>query len=324
MSDVKREKALYWSSYDCYTNCAQRFLWKYGNKEIDLGAGLGKPKPGAKRSSEHHQIMGNTIQYAVERLYNDYLWQRLIAKDPAERWSERRLAEALIHIVTTDLERRLSSAYIEWAWAPSHREMAQTCIAGVIGFLKTMKANHLVGNPAKAEHFLRGYLNDVPVAARVDLILERSPELPLPGVTILDGKNSQEKGVYTSPDQLRFYALTYLLVRGKLPDRVGFVYYRFPYGTPTEEGGTESGIDWVPLDKEDIRGLAHKIVAVRESIREMKFDADPVPSKCKWCVYEDICAPRQAQKQVNREKRKKKGEEEAFSFNADELFTEID
>jgi hypothetical protein len=311
MTDEKRkkrtEKALYWSSYDCYAKCPQRFLWRYGDPTIDLGAGLGKPKPGAKQTSDHWRIMGHTIQYAVERIYNDFLWQRLVSPDPDERWSQRKLAETLKDIVVRDLERRLDNGYIEWRWAPTPKEMQLTCIKGIIGYLKTMKANHLVGDWARAEKKYVAYLKSVPIAARVDVILRRdNPDGPLPGITILDGKNSKHKGTYTSPDQLRFYALVYYLAHGRLPDQMGFVYYRYPYGTPLKEGGIDSGVDWVPVDRDDIKGLAQKILDTRRNITAKAFEANPVPADCKWCEWEDLCAPRQAQKRANRKKRKKK------------------
>lgn len=320
----QKEKSLYWSSYDLYVHCNQAFLWTYGDAEIDLGAGLGKPKPGAMPSSRHDSIMGQAIQFAVERLYNDYLWQRLLLTNPEERWTPQRLVEHLKKTVLDDFRHRLNSEYIDWTWAPSQLEMERICLAGLIGFLKTMKANHFIGVPAIAEKKFVAYLDDVPLAARVDLFFQREAHLPLPGVTILDGKNSQTKGKYTNPDQLRFYALVYLLSTGKLPDRVGFTYYRFPYGTVLEDGTIDSGVDWVPLHKEDIRGLAHKVKAAREGIRAKQFDANPVPSYCKWCKYEDLCKPRQAQKASNREKRRPKEGAKSKKKKDDITFPEPD
>jgi CRISPR/Cas system-associated exonuclease Cas4 (RecB family) len=180
-------------------------------------------------------------------------------------------------------------------------------MAGVIGYLATMKANQLSGNWNCAEKKYVAYLKEVPIAARVDLIFHReSLEKPIPGVTILDGKNSKTKGKYTDPDQLRFYALVYYLTSGKLPDRVGFVYYRYPYGTPKEDGGIESGVDWVPLENSAIQSLAQRILNARAGITAGKFEANPTPARCKFCDFEEVCSQRQVQKKANSGKRKPK------------------
>lgn len=311
----RKEKSLWWSSFNTYEKCSWWFLLRYGHPQFDLGAGYGKPHPNPEKKSEHDALMGDVIQYAIEHLYNDFLWKRLQSTGE-DRLSATELCEILRKLAISALDRGLDERYIDWRWSPSHKELSDVCLAGIYGYLKTMKAHHLTGPFAKAEKVFRGYLKSVPIGARADLVIRRPPDDPLlPGITILDGKNSKYKEKYTDPDQLRFYALAFFLRYGRLPDRMGFVYYRFPYGTPIEGSDeVESGIEWVPVDRDDIRGLAQRIVNVRKGIQAKEFKASPEPPKCKWCPYEKVCGPRIEQRKQNSSRRRKKGDED-FPFN---------
>lgn len=304
---IKKVKSLYWSSLKTYEECPQKFLFKYGAPGIDVGGGPGKPKPIPEQRSEHHMMMGTVIQYAIERFYNDELWKGLRSGD----LSTKELVSMLKDITRKSFNQETTVRHIDWREAPAPAEMLDTCIKGVIGYLKTMKANHLLGEFAKAEYLLLGYIDDnTPVGGRVDTIIRRDekPGRPAPGFTIIDGKNSKHKMKYTDPDQLRWYALLLYLSHGVLPDRLGFAFYRYPYGTPVEgeEGEIEQGVEWVEYDRGDIRGLAQRAVEARRAIGQKEFEANPVPKVCRFCDWEKVCTQRQAQRKANARKRGRK------------------
>jgi hypothetical protein len=169
---------------------------------------------------------------------------------------------------------------------------------------------------------LIGYINKyTPIGGRADLIIRREDS----GVTILDGKNSKRykdgRGgsmTYTNPDQLRWYALCYYLAYKKLPDRLGFVYYRYPYGDPLmdvdgvpvlDEMGNqkiEEGVEWVPFTMDDIKGLGQRAVDASRAMFKEQFDPKPTPKTCRFCDYESVCPERQAQIAANRRNPRKK------------------
>ena len=286
-----KEFTLYWSSLELFEACPQKFLWSKGWGSIDLGRGPGRGKERPVKDSKHHAIMGIVIQRVVENLYNDELW-----KTPAG------LQERLLDMVEKELNYEIQTNYIDWRLSPPKAELLQVCKDGVRGYLKTLKAQKLLGPYARAEVELLGYINKyTPVGGRADVILRRDDT----GVSILDGKNAKEKGKYTTPDQVRWYALCYYLAYGKLPDRVGFVYYRFPYGTPKADGTIEEGVDWVPVTRPDIEGLAKRAVDARKAMDKEKFHPTPSPSACRFCDYETVCEARKEQKAANSRGRKK-------------------
>ncbi len=307
----KRPFTLYWSSLDRYEKCPQQFLWGKGWGAIDCGGGPGKKKPKPYERDRSAALMGIAIQFAIERMYKDHLWRH-----PG-------LLERLQELAADELKRLCHKEYVDFRKI-ARSEMESVVAAGVEGWLRTFKEYKLIGPYAEPEIDLVGFVNKwTPIGGRADLIFKREDT----GVTIIDGKNSRRykdtkdktgKGwiTYTDPDQLRWYALCFYVAYHKLPDRLGFVYYRYPYGDPMfhqdgtpfldEEGNQqfEPGVHWVDFSKEDIKGLAHRAVEARKGMDREKFPAKPSPDQCRYCDWESVCPQRQAQKEANRRTRK--------------------
>ena len=287
------KKPLYWSTLSMYEDCPQRVLWTRGYPGIDLGAGEGKRKPGAEKKSEHHALMGIVIADVMEHLYNNEMW----------RWPQKVRTE-LSTLVDTTFNSLVDKKFIEWhrPWTPTREELLQTCHDGVQNYIETMKQNRILGPYARAEVDLRTWLDKYhPVGGRADLIVRRKDN----GITIYDGKNSKSVGTYTDPDQLRWYALCFKLAYNQMPDRLAFIYYRYPYGQPPENHeGEWNGTVEVPFTKDDLKGLAHRAREASKNMFKGKWDANPSPSNCKFCEYEHLCDARKAQK-ASRSRRRK-------------------
>lgn len=305
---------LYWTSLQRYEDCPQKFLWYRGWGAIDCGGGAGKKKPKPHKDSRHHAVMGIVIQGVLEQMYNQEWW-----KSPAE----------LVQLLQDELDRQfkleVARNYIDWRVAGmTQTEMYNICKDGVFGYLKTFKHHKLVGQYARSEQDYVAYIDKYnPVGGRIDFLIRRDDN-PLKGITLLDGKNSKHRGKYTDPDQLRFYALVFYLNTGVMPDRLGFVYFRYPHGylPPEEEWSKDAngvpqspepdeGIEWIPFTKEDLKGIAQRAVEARRGMDKEQFKATPSPSMCRLCDYESVCPERQAQIAKNR--RKPKGKSDAFS-----------
>lgn len=292
---------LYWSSLDMYEKCPQKFLWSRGWGNIDVGGGPGKKKPLPERTSDHYRVMGNTIAKVMEYLYN--------GKDDEGPWWKLYKGSELVEKLEEATSREFDyycdkpktwipfGGFSSFGQVPTRSELLHTCIEGVRGYLRTMVAQRLVGEFARAEVNLLGYINpENPIGGRADLILRRKDA----GVIILDGKNSKTKGKHTDPNQLVWYALCFYVAYERLPDKLGFIYYRYPYDP--EMG--EEGVDWVEFDAGDVKGLAARAVAARKGMYNHEFDPTPSPDTCRYCDYESICPARQEQKAKNSKKRR--------------------
>lgn len=271
-----------------YELCGLRFLWERGWEGVDLGAGPGEPKPPPEKDSRHHAVMGIAIQAVYEDFYNKQIWKH---------YKGKALREHLDELAKHHFERVLRKP---WNWV-DHRQMSKSEMMrvvreGVRGYLKTMAYHKFLGPVARAEVDMRIYLepNKIPLSGRPDVIIER----PDTGVTILDGKNAQSRDKYTDPDQLRWYAMLYYVIHGRLPDRLAFVYYRYPYNAETGE----TGVTWINVTQEDIQGLAARARATKAGMKAREFEAKPSSKACRFCPYEKVCDVRQSTKR----KRKKK------------------
>jgi len=280
-----------------YEECPQQFLWAKGWGTLDVGGGPGKRKPKPVQKSEHHAVMGTAIQYAIEQFYNSELWRLL---------TPEQLRDRLLELAEESFKLEIAHRYIDWRLAPPQEELRQTIRDGVLGYMRTLKTHMLLGPYAKAEVELLGYIDKyTPVGGRADMILRREDT----GITILDGKNGKRyKGgvTYTDPDQLRWYAMLFYLCHQRLPDRLGFVYYRYPAGAPVLDdagkptGETEPGIVWVPCSMEDAKGLAQRAVDARKGMAKEQFSACPSYKRCNFCDFNTVCPARLAQKEANR------------------------
>jgi hypothetical protein len=270
-----------------YEECPQKFLWAKGWDGVDVGAGDGRKKPLPEIRSRHHAVMGIVIQYAVERMYNDELW-----RDP------KNLSKNLVALVEKEWKRQTADPRnpIDYNEAGSEEAMLDICREGVVGYLQTMKAHRFLGPYAKAEVDLLGWIDKYnPVGGRADTIVRRDDT----GITIIDGKNTKHKMKYTDPDQLRWYALLFKLTYRQLPDRIAYVWYRFP-----TDGDAETGVEWIEFTEEDLRGLAQRAIDAKKGMWKKKFDPDPSPTTCRFCDYEPVCEARQQQRAANAANRK--------------------
>jgi len=235
--------------------------------------------------------MGIAIQAAVEDLYNEELWRH------------DGLPRRLSQIARIALKKELSDTkrnWIDWKFAGmGEADMEEIVVNGVLGYLKTMKAHRLLGPYARAEKKLSGWIDKYnEVAGIADTIIRREDT----GITILDGKNSKTKLEYVDPDQLRYYALCFFLAYDKMPDRLAFVWYRYPYDKETGE----QGLDWVEFTERDLQGLAARARDARKGMNKEMFSATPSTKACQYCDYKDVCPERVAIDTANAEKRKDK------------------
>jgi len=276
---AKSKGHIYWTSVEDFGTCPRLYLWKHGYGSINLGRGPGRPKAKPVDDSRHHSVMGIVLAKAVEHLYNDELW-----REPAK------LPEVLENIIYREFTFAISENYVDWAVAPAKSDMHRTCLNGALGYIQTMKANKLLGPYARSEVNLTAWVDSyTPVGGTPDVIIRRDDT----GVTIIDGKNSLTPGLYTDPNQLRWYAMCFYLIYKVIPKRLAFAYFRYPAGGDPPKGHPEgepwTGLVDVSLTPEDLTSLGERAKETLRLMRAELFDPTPSAKACKFCDYQTVC-----------------------------------
>lgn len=268
---MHEKSTLYWSHIKMYEQCPQKFLWTKGWNGIDLGNGDGKPKTVTKPTSRHAAIMGIAIHHAIELFYNNEIWRE-----------GKKTSELLCKLATDEFNKLCSKMYIDFELAQQTQEqMLEVVLNGVRGFVQTCKHNRLLGPYAKGEVRLMGWVNNyTSLGGIIDIIL-RNDDL---GVVLLDGKNARVKD-FVDEDQLHFYGYLYKLSFHKTPDRLGFLWFRYPHNTETQE----SGITWVDVDVNKFVELEERVNKVKKGMWKKKFPAKASRDACIFCDFKDQC-----------------------------------
>jgi hypothetical protein len=222
--------------------------------------------------------MGIVLSRVIEHLYNDELW-----RDPPS------LPDKLTDFAKREFTLAINEHRIDWNIAPPKQEMLRVCQSGALGYLRTMKANRLLGPYARSEVDLSGWVDKyTPIAGRPDIIIRREDT----EIIILDGKNSLTPGKYTDPDQLRWYALCFYLAYNTMPNRLAFCYFRYPEGSPPKdhpEGQPWTGLVEVPFTRDDLKTLGVRAKETYKAIQKELFDPVPSSQNCRFCDYHTVC-----------------------------------
>jgi hypothetical protein len=159
----------------------------------------------------------------------------------------------------------------------------------VVKGIKIIRKQRLVGRKNGAEVKLDQEINGHKIAGRADFIIERIA--PHNDLIILDGKGSRHRDKYLSPKQLMWYALLYRHQFHKIPDKLGFLYWRYDQ-TPSDPNW-EGAIDWVDFSEASLDELLDNIMDDISYIENTRgpFKANPCNESCRFCPYatEELC-----------------------------------
>lgn len=213
-------------------------------------------------------VFGAAIGKVFEWFYEKRVWAEPNVKDvligmidDAMRYSCRK----------AELDLQLDSDFIK----TTRDSLDSYVLAGI----ETIRQHKLLSPDSRAEVKLDiDYTNPktlqmVRIGGRADFI-HRFEE----SVWILDGKASAHRDKYVDPEQLVWYAVQFYLKYHILPDRLGFVFWRFP----------TDPIQWVACDADALRRNLNNTFEVMNKIQKAAFD--PYASDyCYFCGYNGNC-----------------------------------
>lgn len=258
-----------YSKYRMFLDCPQKYYWTTINK------------PKSFKQSKYFAIYGIVIQKFFEYYVNVYLKNGPLSDENIKKYLK-------LHWDNT-----IRKEYVVWddPWCKQtsddiFNEVYNDILLNIkaFDFFKYMKSEVVFNiKLAKSQDELNG---------RMDFIINR-----LDGtVEILDGK-----GTYKQEDvdyeQLYFYALMYYLKYKKLPDKIGFWFYKF------------QTVKYVDFSIDNLIKFRDKFSLIKKTIKETKEFNPPSKIKiskiCEWCDYKFDCTSYTRKKEANRLKRGK-------------------
>lgn len=274
---------LSFSGFSVLGECPKKYWHQYVDKTT-------LPKP----DNCINALYGSTVGTLFEDFYEKKLWKR----PDVEKYMLSEVEPTLDKVIEKE---RKSNKLVDWADEKanyhSRSDLVEEIRAGVPRGLTIIRQNRFLGPVAKAEMKLDHDFGPHRVAGRADFVIQRVD--PYGDLIILDGKGSKHREKYVKETQLKWYALLYYTKTGKLPDRLGFLFWRF-------DG--DKAVLWVDFTKADIHFLKEEVLGtmtrVEKNVRRLEilsqtpkahyeerqelFPAQPTFG-CKLCSYLPVC-----------------------------------
>lgn len=268
-----------YSAYKTFLDCRRHYDHKY----------VLKTKV-PKVENRVHMLYGDAVGKIFETFYEDRLWQgdtlnRLLAlvdptinriiesetkKGGVFNWKDRNLKDDTKSLAVVRHE----------------------VILAIPRGLRSIRKHRLLGPEARAEVILDVTEGGHKIGGRCDFLIRRvQPEGDL---VLLDGKGSRWRDKYTNHRQLRWYAMQLWMKQGIVPDKLGFLYWRFE---PNES------MDWSTVTVPELQDLKTEVLSVCDEIEKAKQELLqlgakanratvfwPKPSSdCRLCNYLTLC-----------------------------------
>lgn len=260
---------LSYSEYNVYKKCPKRYYNEVNKVE--------PPEP----QSSYFAAYGLLIESFFKFYVNTLLKKNIILDDDQTESVLRKLWDKV-----------LKENYIKWD-DPWCRESSSHIFMSVLEDIKTNINTFDFWQHAQSEVSFNIFLkkSQDTLTCRLDFIVNN----PDGTVEILDGKGTYKMDKTIDIEQLYFYILVYYMHYKKLPDKAGFLYYKFHL------------VKYIDFDINIINDFSKKLALVKRAIREdKKFEAQVGISKqCKWCAYRMTCEELIVKRREWSEKRKK-------------------
>ena len=274
---------LSYSGHKSFSSCPRMYWHQY----------LGKTKLDVP-DNRVNSLFGSTVGTLFEAFYRDRLWR--------ETGIEQKLIKLAPQHLTTAILKETRDGAIRWkpddkkANYASEEALMEDILAAIPRGLSIIRHHRLLGpTQSEAEIKLDHHLGEYIIGGRADFLIKRIA--PHNDLILLDGKGSKWRDKYVEPRQLRWYAMLHRLKFNFMPDKIGFVFWRFE---PVE------ALDWVPFTEDELVELQDGIMDSMRRIEEAKvrFDGLEGPEwtaaldagfpvspgdRCRLCAFRPVC-----------------------------------
>lgn len=272
---------LSFSGYDVHGACPKHYWHKYVDKTTP-------PKP----DNCVNALYGSVVGVLFENFYKHKWWKH----DNVVAHMLSKVDETLDAVIV-EQRGRIVDWNDEKANYNSRSSLVEDIRAAIPRGVEIIRRNRFLGPVAVPEMKLDYDYGPHRVGGRADFVIERVK--PHGDLVILDGKGSKHRDKYVKQTQLKWYAFLYREHTGRMPDKLGFVFWRF-----AEEKSTL----WIEYTSEDLDALKQEVLGTMDRIekgvrrltmladspktayeeRQELFPAQPSFS-CNLCPFLELC-----------------------------------
>jgi len=247
--------------------CPRLYHWKQ----------IGKPE--AVKISQYFTLYGSVVQKFFQYYVNKYVKEGIV------------LSREQIHkFLKLDWDMMLEDRYVVWndPWCKeSSEDIFNEAYNDIL--LNIDKFDFFKYSRSEVSYSIILKKSQDILSGRMDFLVNYPDR-----VEILDGKGTAKVETNVDFEQLYFYALLYYLRSRKLPDKLGFWFFK------TQQ------INYIDFDMDTIVRFKDKLALVKNSIKNDKEWAPKVKlsKHCLWCPWKYECDAYLAKKETNRKKGK--------------------
>lgn len=238
--------------YSVYKTCPLQYKWKFVEKP-----------PFHYRWDKRNAFIGLVLQMLVVRFYLEKWWQE---KDPLLRMRQA-ISITMQQFMTADNIYFTDQEIEKW------KQIAWDACEMIIGVIKAEK---LLTDTLYVEREEEIPFGEDKLQAKPDLVIVFKSGF----IILLDGKGGGTVGKYVDDDQLYFYCIVIEKVYGKLPNRIGWWWYR------------HGKVVWKPLTLQHVLAVENKARSIIDGIKAKQFEATP-GDHCRLCDFRVGCKPGQ-------------------------------
>lgn len=262
-----------YSGYKTYSDCPRAYWHTY----------IAETRPPEPDNSVN-SLYGSVVGSLMEDFYMKSLWRE---KD-VQGVLEKQIQQTYDRVASGEQRR---GRVIRWKSKEdtkpnysSQEELLVDVRDTIARAIRIVRFYRLAGPRMEAETKLDSDVKGHRLGGRADFIIQRTK--PHNDLVILDGKGSKHRATYVDPRQLKWYAMLYgLRNKGALPDKLGFVYWRYE---PPE------ALDWVEFIKDDLDELQNEVLTAASRIDQGRARPEAFPPKaskdaCRFCSFVPLC-----------------------------------
>lgn len=212
-------------------------------------------------------IFGSVVGCLFEDFYNEELWRQDQPQGAVMARVEKTI-QRVIREETTTTSKWRQAGVIRWRGEEEGQnpkgmyadveELAADVRDAVARGFQTIRTERLLGRDARAEVKLDADIQGHRLGGRADFRMTRTK--PHHDRIIIDGKGSKWRDKYVDEKQLLWYAAQHRHHEGSLPDRLGFLYWRFD---------PPNSLDWIEPTHSQVDALLDKVFKSIAEIEEL-------------------------------------------------------